>query len=247
MACTCVRSLVFASLATAVLPACANRSASFDLAASTNRYGPYDSARRVETYLAVDAAAVAAIGAARREKRTVVATSELPGDQGRLELASFRSDRRPDQFAVFAKGQKDTHDFGYLFDLDGDGRFDWVVFVGGPMRWSGSRIGWMDYHWIDTDGDGRVDVMVLNAIDLDGDHIPEEGVTAWLYDRNHDGLLDDGEYLGPFGSRPLERNGDALVVATWSGEKRISTKDPEVLGTLSALLQRMNAASKAER
>jgi hypothetical protein len=238
-----VRAFGCSSLALAVALACATPAPPVDLAAATRGRGPYDPAQRLETYRAIDAAAVAAIAAARRTARVVVATAELPDGGGRLELASFGERRRAEQFALYAPGQRDTQDFGYVFELGGAGRFDWLVFVGGPMRLTGSAIDWMDYHWIDTNGDGRVDVVVFNAVDLDGDRAPDPGVTGWLYDRDHDGLVDDAEYLGPFGARPVERRGDELVLTLWTGEKRISTKDPNVLGRLATLLQRINAAA----
>jgi hypothetical protein len=109
------------------------RDNSLDLAATVRDRGPYVAAKRLETFKAIDAAAVSALHAARQLRRTVVtrgggdwpsAPLETQGSDGRLELASFRSDRIPDQFAVYAPGAKDTQDFGYLFDLDGDGKFD---------------------------------------------------------------------------------------------------------------------------
>jgi hypothetical protein len=228
------------------LLACAASLQAIDLAGATATVGRFQFERRLEQHRAVDAAATAALQGAGQARRTVVASADLPDGGGRLELATFRGDGRPDQFAFVTPGTAGTADFGYLFDLDGDGRFDWIVFNGGPLFDSSlQHMHWMNYHWIDTDGDGRVDVLVFNAVDLDGDHFFDPGVTAWLYDRDHDGLVEEGEYLGPFGRRPVERQGAALVLSLALGEQRFSTGDPEILGGFTKLLGRINALGQA--
>jgi hypothetical protein len=210
-----------------------------DLAAATSGLGPYREDRRLAVYGAVDDAVKGLYGSLRGAQREVVKAVALPDGAGRLELARFRSEGPPVQFAF---GQ-DTQDFGFLLDLDGDGKVDYLVFNGGPMfDQTLTKMHWMNYHWIDTDRDGRVDVFVYNAVDLDGDHFYDEGVTAWLYDRNHDGLVDDAEYLGPSGSRPVERQGDDLVLRLALGETRVSMKNADVLGGPTRVLQRVQAA-----
>ena len=173
-------------------------------------------------------AATLAFRLGRKLHRDVVAAAPMPDGKATLELASLHGGGRPDQFALVPPHPARpgaTEDFGYLFDVDGDGRFDWIVFNGGPLFDRGFKhMLWMNYHFIDTNGDGRVDVMVFNDVDLDGDRFYDEDVTAWLYDRDFDGTFDEGEYLGPFGSRPVPRSGDDLVLSLALGEKRISTR-----------------------
>ena len=233
------RGLVAVGVASLVLMACAGARSVPDLGAATSGLGPYRAERRLAVYGAVDDAVKGLYGSLGGARREVVKAVDLPDGAGRLELARFRSEGPPVQFAF----GKDTQDFGFLLDLDGDGKVDYLVFNGGPLFDKAfTKMHWMNYHWIDTDRDGRVDVFVFNAVDLDGDHFYDEGVTAWLYDRNQDGLVDDAEYLGPFGSRPVERQGDDFVLRLALGEKRVSVKDADVLGGPTRVLQRVQAA-----
>jgi hypothetical protein len=233
------RGLVAVGVASLAWMACVGVPSVPDLAAATSGLGPYRPERRLAVYGAVDDAVKRLYGSIGGARREVVKTVDLPDGAGRLELARFRGEGPPVQFALGG----DTQDFGFLLDLDGDGKVDYLVFNGGPLfDKTLTKMHWMNYHWIETDRDGRVDVLVFNAVDLDGDHFYDEGVTAWLYDRNHDGLVDDAEYLGPFGSRPVERQGDDFVLRLALGENRVSTMDAGVLGGPTRVLQRVQGA-----
>jgi hypothetical protein len=184
-----VTGLVVVGVTSLAWMACAGVPSVPDLAAATAGLGPYRAERRLAVSGGVDDAVKGLYGSLRGARREVVKAVALPDGAGRLELARFRGEGPPVQFAF---GQ-DTPDFGFLLDLDGD-----------------------NFH--------------------------DEGVTAWLYDRNHDGLVDDAECLGPFGSRAVERQGDDLVLRLALGEKPVSVKDAEVLGGPTRVLQHVQAA-----
>jgi hypothetical protein len=129
-----------------------------------------------------------------------------------LLLYDRDGDSKPEEFSYEPEGGGESQEFGFFFDLNRDGKADYVVFNGGPMFTKDlKQMIWMNYHGIDTNYDGKVDVQVLNAIDLNGDTFPEPGATTWFYDRDFDGRMDDGEYLAPKFQEPVERNGDILV------------------------------------
>lgn len=88
-----------------------------------------------------------------------------------------------------------TQEFGAFFDLNGDSRPDWIVYYGGLFFTKNMKLLMWYHSAIDTNGDGRFDVRVYGAIDLDGDGLPDEDATAWVYDTNYDGLVDKGEYI----------------------------------------------------
>jgi hypothetical protein len=92
-------------------------------------------------------------------------------------------------------GSDRTQEFGAFFDLNHDGRPDWIVYYGGFLPTKG--VNWLIWNQqaIDTDGDGRFDVRVYGAIDMDGDGFAEDGATTWLYDTNRDGLVDKAEHI----------------------------------------------------
>ena len=114
-------------------------------------------------------------------------------------LTIFDSDQngQPDQFTYEEKKGKPSEEFGFIFDLNKDGVMDYVVFNGGPLITKDlARLMWMNRHFIDSDFDGKLDIMVFNDIDLNGDHELDTGVTAWIYDPDFDGGIDSAEYLG---------------------------------------------------
>jgi hypothetical protein len=156
----------------------------------------------------------------------------------RVVLTCRDGDGEAEEFSFLPPGKSEGPDFGFAYDLNRDGRIDYLVFNGGPMfgATSGQMV-WMNYHWIDTDADGRIDVVVYNDVDRNGDGLADEGWTAWVYDRNHDGIPDDAEYLSASGgSVPLERTADHLLVKRAMGTVKVSLRDPTYLGSLTEAL-----------
>ncbi|NIP45126.1 MAG: hypothetical protein GWO29_01410 [Gammaproteobacteria bacterium] len=138
----------------------------------------------------------------------IVDVGLAPSGQNQVILIISDRDRdgTADEFAYLTDPQKQVEDFGFMFDLDKNGQFDYIVFNGGPMvsqRPTGKAMYWMNYHWIDSNGDGRIDIVVDNDIDRDSDSLPELGVTAWIYDEDYDGYVDSSEFLGYTASFPI--------------------------------------------
>lgn len=142
---------------------------------------------------------------------------------------------------VTARYGLESMDFGFIFDLNQDGKIDYVVFNGGPeykkthlnkeemkaslTDWfegsqSSGLIIWDNFHLIDSNGDGKFDILVYNAVDPNGDGVPDEGMTAWVYDSDFDGVADRGEYLGKNFQKDLERKDGTLVVQRIQGRKQ---------------------------
>lgn len=156
----------------------------------------YDGQRRWETYLAVrsrferlwlrpSSKKVIARGNFATFNKFPVLELEDRDQDGKAEFYSYD---RPD-------GRGMTQEFGAFFDLNGDGRPDWIVFYGGLLITKNMKfLKWYSYA-IDTNADGRFDVRVYEAIDVDGDGIADEGATAWVYDTNYDGLIDKAEFI----------------------------------------------------
>ena len=148
---------------------------------------------------------------------------------------------RKDTLTVTAGYGLESQDFGFLFDLNKDGKVDYIVFNGGPENtkkttfnreelkaymhdwFDGSQrsglVMWDNYHLIDSNADRKMDILVFNAVDLNGDGMPDEGMTAWVYDSDFDGVADRGEYLGTNFQKDLERKDGTLVVQRLQGRK----------------------------
>ncbi|MBI4738043.1 hypothetical protein HY772_00495 [Candidatus Woesearchaeota archaeon] len=87
-----------------------------------------------------------------------------------IALYDKDSDGKVDTFAHLAVGETSSMDFGFIFDLNHDGKMDYVVFNGGPFPTKDMRMTWMNYHQIDSNYDGKIDIVIYN-VDLDGDKL----------------------------------------------------------------------------
>ena len=95
-----------------------------------------------------------------------------------LELADRDGDGKPDQLYYTTKKGDFTQEVGFIFDLNKDGKIDYIVYNQGLAPSKDMKVYWSKYHWIDSNYDGRIDIHVIPTIDLDGDKFPDKGVTA---------------------------------------------------------------------
>jgi hypothetical protein len=225
-----------ASLA-ALAAACASRQLARSPSMPDAELPPFRFEQRLAVYRAADDAAWALWHASARSTREREVRRD--GRTMRLVVECRDGDGQPEEWVMLPPGQEDGPDFGFAFDLDRDGRIDYVVFNGGPLLDREFRsLSWMNYHWIDTNADGRVDVVVYNDVDRDRDGFLESGWTAWVYDRDLDGVLDAAEYLGPRGEAvPIAATDDGcLVVQRVLGEQRHCASDRRTLAALDEIV-----------
>jgi hypothetical protein len=161
-----------------------------------------------------------------------------------LELIDRDGDGKADSFAYTPKDGGDTQEFGFIFDLNKDGKIDYIVFNQGLAMTKDMKFYWSKYHWIDSNYDGKIDIYVNPTIDLDGDKSPDEGVTAWVYDTDFDGDVDKAEYLGKNFQKSIEKTEGGFIIKAWTGEFKVG-KDffsfrNKVLSDINSLLQQMN-------
>lgn len=154
-----------------------------------------------------------------------------------LALIDRDGDGRADEFLHKFDDGKPSADRGAIFDLNDDGRIDYIVFIGGIGITDRMTVTPTHYHLIDSNYDGVMDISVYN-VDRDGNQRLDEGVTAWVYDRDFDGTLDDGEYLGPGVQELIEKTAKGLLVKGWPSDKVLDTETP-ILLEFNALLREM--------
>ncbi len=153
-------------------------------------------------------------------------------------------DGKPEMFAYGVDKHECRHEWGLFFDLNRDGKADYLVFNGGMTLVSKEplRFGWWNYHCIDSNSDGNIDVLVHTDIDLNDDQLPDEGITVWLYDTDFDGRLDRGEMLGKNIRRPLdEGNGAFILKKVYSGNAPTIPKGSEFARGFNEMLHDVNA------
>lgn len=157
-----------------------------------------------------------------------------------IKLYDKDSDGIVDTYMHLQAGQQSSLDFGFVFDLNNDGKMDYIVFNGGPFPTKEMKTGWMNYHMIDSNYDGKIDMLVYN-VDLDDDKSLDTDAWAWLYDNDFDGCIDSGEYLGPTVKKPIQEVDGFLIIKGATGEKRFSKKDSKnTVEFLSGILSEIN-------
>jgi len=203
--------------------------------------GAFDFDRRFYIYQALDEIANKL---KESPKYTIVKKTRI-GEDGSgaiLELSDRDLDGQPDEFAFRPAEGAHTQDYGFMFDLNKDGRSDYLIFSGGPMITKEFEFYWMNYHWIDSNYDGRIDIKVNNAVAIDGSESAQKGLTAWLYDSDFDGYTDKAEYIGVGIMKAVEEKEGTLTVNWLLEDRRINVgKDPAGEG-LNQILAYINAA-----
>jgi hypothetical protein len=162
-----------------------------------------------------------------------------------LQLYDRNDDRKPDQFA-FTENEKNqnTKEFGFFYDLNQDGRIDYMIFNGGTTFSSDfSKMIWLNYHWIDSNNDGKFDIIVYNGVNLTGKELVDEGKSAWIYDRNYDGIFEKAEYLGKDFQQDIIIEKGSFLVKTAMGDYQFPERQDlsfhhAILEKVSELLSR---------
>ena len=163
-----------------------------------------------------------------------------------LELVDRDGDGKADMFVYVTKSGelpkgypfRSSQEFGFIFDLNKDGKIDYVVFNQGLVLTKDMKPYWSKYHWIDSNFDGKIDINVIPTVDLDGDKRPDEGVTAWIYDTNFDGGVDKAEYLGKDFEKPIENTEGVFIIKEWGIE---SKKGKDYFPGMSKILSYINS------
>lgn len=171
--------------------------------------GPFDYDRRAYFLETIEELSMQVRSLPKR-KILVSAPVDTIGDGPILALIDIDGDRQPDMYSYAQEAGGNTQHFGFLYDLNRDGRVDWLTFSQGVMLAKPFKMILTSYHMIDTNYDGRADIWVNPDTDLDQDGFVEQGVFAWLHDTDFDGGIDRGEYLGPGVSEAMECTEDMI-------------------------------------
>lgn len=204
--------------------------------ATIKRLGKYDPKDRLAYYETVDRLTKRLLYSPTYAVIKTMRGTAFGDSYPRSAFIDRDGDGIPDECAYLTKSGGSSPEFGFIYDMNGDGQADYIIFNGGleasSMKFE--SMVWRNYHLIDTNYDGHIDVMVVNSIGLHEKHVVDAGVYAWLYDINHDGKIDDGEYLGRNIEKPLEKDqGKFIVRYAWLGPKKY---DADTLKTWDRVL-----------
>lgn len=204
--------------------------------------GQFEYEKRFDMYETIDALSVRLLMIPRDVPLKTERTATFEGFP-LLQLSDRDLDGTADQFAYMPEGGGNTQEFGLMFDLNRDGRVDYLVFNGGPLfNRDFTKRFWMNFHWIDSNHDGRTDIYVYNAIDLDGDEFLDEGLTAWLFDTDFNGTVDRAEYLGRDFQQDIEEAGGSFhIMRAHKMHKDFPATDPESFKGMDMTFADINA------
>jgi len=204
--------------------------------------GPFELSRQLEFVHTIDGVAEALWNSPYHVKTTSHNTKTIQGCP-MLTFLDRDGDGKPEMFAYGVGKDECRHEWGLFFDLNRDGKVDYLVFNGGlvPVK-DPIRIRWWNYHCIDSNSDGNIDVLVFTDIDLNDDTLPDEGITVWLYDTDFDGRIDRGEILGNNIRRLLdEENGAFLLKRAYPGNAPTIPKGSELSRIFNEMLHDVNS------
>lgn len=172
--------------------------------------GPYDDARRLQAYAAISEL-FDHLWLDPENKKVLKRADRSNLENMVFQLEDRDADGKADFYVYYRPGKyNQAQDFGAFFDLNRDGRPDWIVFYGGSMFTKDFKPLYWHQHGIDTNGDGKFDIWVIGAIDMDGDGFVDDGATAWIQDVDHDGLVDKAYHVVGDRVIPIKPKGKRL-------------------------------------
>lgn len=104
-----------------------------------------------------------------------------------MNLYDYDDDGVADNFVLqTSEGKELNREFGFAYDLNKDGKTDYIVFNGGFMVGKNNEFYYFFYHWIDTNYDGKIDTTACKTYINPGDSLPDSNIIIWVMDTNND-------------------------------------------------------------
>jgi hypothetical protein len=82
----------------------------------------------------------------------------------------------------------------------------------------------MKYHLKESNADGNKEIFVYNGVNLTEENFYDEGVSAWIYDKNFDGIFEEAEYIGKNFIKPIELKDGKFLIKSAMGEVTFDEK-----------------------
>lgn len=160
----------------------------------------------------------------------------------------FDNDEIADQFVIETlKGKELTSEFGFLYDINNDGKIDYIVFNGGFMAGKNNDFYYFFYHWIDTDFDGKIDALVYNIVVYPNDTLPDSNKIIWVMDRDKNGKPDSVDCIDIQKKQvnPLIASDGIWNYNTIFGAKKVDSNDSNYFKIYNEYLTAINQFFKA--
>lgn len=148
-------------------------------------------------------------------------------------------DTEPDEWSL-----KDVKgEFGFQYDLNGDGLYDYIVYHGGI----GIDFTFWFYHWSDRNYDGNIELHTLYQIIPPGDSSVDTDLSVWAYDEDADEKPDSLLYVNLKNDQrsPVSYQNQAWTYQSIFGEK-VFSKEDDIFAYPNFILHTLNDGRKKE-
>lgn len=205
-------------------------------------FTPFDMDRRIDLYQAMDR--LPRILLEKLQPKWIAEKScTLNSKAYWLSFYDFDRDGQADQFVVQTQDKKALpNDFGFLYDLNGDGAADYIIYYGGSMITDQNPFYRYFYHWLDTDCDGRIDAVAYSHVVYSEDARPDPNKVFWIMDRDGDGAPDHVDYTDLSGrtTHQVLPSEGVWEYTTLFGPKSIASEDAMFFGLFNEYLEGVN-------
>ena len=108
----------------------------------------------------------------------------------------FDNDEIADQFVLQTLDRQEIqNEFGFIYDLNKDGKTDYIIYNGGFMITDENPFFQYFYHWIDTNFDGIIDALAYNHVIYFNDLRPDPNKIFWIMDIDKNGKPDSVDFI----------------------------------------------------
>ena len=159
----------------------------------------------------------------------------------RMQFYDLDGDLKPEAWAFFAPGKETTQEFGNMYDLNRDGRVDYILYHGGLMISHDKQLYYYFYHLIDEDYDGKIDTWTNSVAIQPGDKDPDPHWLLWVKCTNQDGKPETVNYLNIPGCmfKPVDKSADKWLYKSFFGDMELDASNPDFFSFHNLLLEKL--------
>ena len=160
-----------------------------------------------------------------------------------IAFYDYDSDGLADQFVLLTlEGKAISNEFGFLFDLNKDGKTDYIVYNGGTMMSKNNDFYYFFYHWIDSDFDGKIDALAYNVFVNPGDSLPDPNTVLWIMDADKNAKPDSVDCIN---IQNRDVNSLKASEGIWNfndmfGSKTVNSNDDKYFKLMNEYLKALN-------
>ena len=160
-----------------------------------------------------------------------------------LSFYNYDNGQEAEMFNLRTSDGKDLpQEFGFMYDLNKDGKTDYIVYYGGLTIDKNNEFYLYFYHWIDSDFDGKIDVVANNIFVAPEDTRPDMNIILWIIDTDKNGKPDLIDFINV---RNLNVDSIKKAEGIWNlktlfGLKKIDSNDNSYFKFYSEFLKAIN-------